>query len=367
MVECFHRCIKDTFRARCSSSEWTSHILWCLLAFRSSPQSFPIPPQQKLFLAHLWFCQGNFPLLQRIALPITLWRSNSSSTPPPASDIPMPLITTPFVFILAPPSHHPFSPPYSSPYKGLRKFPHTFLLQMADHLETISVSSLKPFHLPPNTPSTQPPLRGCPPLPKLSSSILKKQSKPDTHPLPRSLSGFHFPPPTRVGNFRQKNYSAEDGIDGTIGLFRRNSGCSAEQKTLGIPFRTVPQKRRMLGILYNGTKIEANSRIFVLNHSVEQKTLGILFRTVPQRRKMLGISFRKARNELFLPRNNGSHSESIPRNFFGTKFRCQPYHLLPPVHPGPQNFLPVFHISFLDWMKSFYKLNRFPINILVFT
>jgi hypothetical protein len=32
-------------------------------------------------------------------------------------------------------------------------------------------------------------------------------------------------------------------------------------------------------------------------------------------------------NEHFLPRNNGSCcSESIPRNFFGTKLRCQPYH-----------------------------------------
>jgi hypothetical protein len=30
------------------------------------------------------------------------------------------------------------------------------------------------------------------------------------------------------------------------------------------------------------------------------------------------------RNEQFLPRNNGNHSESIPRNFFGTKFRSQP-------------------------------------------
>jgi hypothetical protein len=44
----------------------------------------------------------------------------------------------------------------------------------------------------------------------------------------------------RVGSFRQKNYSAEDGIGRTIGLFRRNSGCSAERKTLGIPFRTIP-------------------------------------------------------------------------------------------------------------------------------
>ncbi len=36
----------------------------------------------------------------------------------------------------------------------------------------------------------------------------------------------------RVGYFRQKNYPAEDGIDGTNGYFRMNSDYSAEQKTL---------------------------------------------------------------------------------------------------------------------------------------
>jgi hypothetical protein len=92
--------------------------------------------------------------------------------------------------------------------------------------------------------------------------------------------------------YRQKNNSAEDGIDGTIGLSGRNSGCSAEHKTLGIPFRTIPQRRRMLGIMYHGTKIEANSRNSALNHSAEQKTLEMPFRNVPHRRKMLGIPFR---------------------------------------------------------------------------
>ncbi len=49
----------------------------------------------------------------------------------------------------------------------------------------------------------------------------------------------------RVRNFRQKNNSAEDGIDGTNVLFRRNSGFSAEQKILGIPFWTIPWNRKM--------------------------------------------------------------------------------------------------------------------------
>ncbi len=46
----------------------------------------------------------------------------------------------------------------------------------------------------------------------------------------------------RVGNFRQKNNSAEDGIDGTNGYFRRNSDCSAEQ-TIS-EFRSEPFRGR---------------------------------------------------------------------------------------------------------------------------
>jgi hypothetical protein len=76
---------------------------------------------------------------------------------------------------------------------------------------------------------------------------------------------------TRVGNFRQKNYSAGNGIDRTISLFRRNFSCSEEQKTLGIPFRNIPQRRKMLGILNHGTKMERNSRNSVLNHSGEKE------------------------------------------------------------------------------------------------
>jgi hypothetical protein len=48
----------------------------------------------------------------------------------------------------------------------------------------------------------------------------------------------------RVGNFRQKNNSAEDGsgIDGTNGYFRRNSGCFAEQEFS--EFRSEPFRGR---------------------------------------------------------------------------------------------------------------------------
>jgi hypothetical protein len=52
------------------------------------------------------------------------------------------------------------------------------------------------LNLPPNTPPAQPPLRGLPPLPQPSPSILKKHPKPrPSPPLPKSLSSSLFPPP----------------------------------------------------------------------------------------------------------------------------------------------------------------------------
>jgi hypothetical protein len=119
----------------------------------------------------------------------------------------------------------------------------------------------------------------------------------------------------------------------------------------------------MLRILYHGSKLsefrsaplrgsEINSKYFPWNkkrrklsefrpkHVFDEKMLSILFAgarffvpliffmtfpSVPG----LGIdssgNLGMPRKEHFLPRNNETHSESIPRNFFGTKFHCQPY------------------------------------------
>ncbi len=90
---------------------------------------------------------------------------------------------------------------------------------------------------------------------------------------------------SRVGNFRQKNYSAEDGVDGTIGLFRgtensRNSipNHSAEEKNAQ---NSAPWNKNIskLSIFrsepFRGTE---NSRNSVPNRSAVEKMLGIPFR-----------------------------------------------------------------------------------------
>ncbi len=73
----------------------------------------------------------------------------------------------------------------------------------------------------------------------------------------------------RVGNFRQKNNSAKDGIDGTNGYFRRNSGCSAEQKTS--EFRSESFRGRENNSEFRSVeqKIVANSQNSFPNPSAE--------------------------------------------------------------------------------------------------
>jgi hypothetical protein len=104
---------------------------------------------------------------------------------------------------------------------------------------------------------------------------------------------------SRVGNFRQKSYSAEDGIDETIlvrsggilAAFRLFRGTEISRNS--VPNHSVEEKNawnsvqwnknrsrllefrgreKMLGIPFGITKIEANSRDSVPNPSAEEKT-----------------------------------------------------------------------------------------------
>jgi hypothetical protein len=107
---------------------------------------------------------------------------------------------------------------------------------------------------------------------------------------------FRSPTWSRVGNFRQKNNSAEDGIDGTNGYFRRNSGCSAEQNFS--EFRSEP---------FRGTEIEANSWNSLPNPSTEEK---ITRNSVPRNRNRSKLS--EFPSEPFSGRENNSEFRSEP-------------------------------------------------------
>ncbi len=150
-------------------------------------------------------------------------------------------------------------------------------------------------------------------------------------------------PHYRVAIFREKNYSAGHGTDGTFDSFRRNTAClknalnsvpshSAEFRSIpgkmkSSEFRSEPFRRR-----------EKHSELlnFIPSHSTEFFFL-TEFRFVPFRielRKMgRSETHETPRKEHFFPRNNENFSESNPQNFFGTEFRWPPYSINVPGIP----------------------------------
>ncbi len=123
-----------------------------------------------------------------------------------------------------------------------------------------------------------------------------------------------------IGNLRQKNNSAEDEIDRTIGLFRWNSCCSAEKKTLGILFRIIPQRRKKARNSVPWRKIEANSRNSVTNHSVEEKPTR---NSVPWNKQRSKLS--EFRSEAYLGQKHTVKSVWWSRIFCKANF----FHVLP--------------------------------------
>ncbi len=92
-------------------------------------------------------------------------------------------------------------------------------------------------------------------------------------------------------------------------------------------FRSKPFRGRETSSVFRseaclGPKQAANYvcwiRIFV------KPIIFLSFRSVPSFGIDSSVKLGMPWNVHFLPRSNGIHPESIPRNFFGTKFRCQP-------------------------------------------
>jgi hypothetical protein len=150
---------------------------------------------------------------------------------------------------------------------------------------------------------------------------------PLCHTSTDSLSVCHSQ--SRVGNFRPKNYSAEDGIDGKICLFRRNSGCSAKRKNSrnSVPKGSAEEKNVRNSVPWNkirSKRSEFHSEPFRGREnnsefrSVEQKykqALGILFR--PFRGRDNNSEFR---SEACLGRKHAVNSVCWSRIFAKTNF-----------------------------------------------
>jgi hypothetical protein len=173
LVERFHRRLKEALQARCAGPDWLAHLPWVLLAIRTAaPLEGGLSPAEAVMgcqpiLPGEFLAPGEPPLaeflekIQTDALqsPRPILHKN---TPLPTA-LPPDLAASEFVFVRRDSSAPPLTPPYTGPFKVLRRSTHTFQVQIGNRTETISTHRLKACVSSSETAAAEPPRRGRPP------------------------------------------------------------------------------------------------------------------------------------------------------------------------------------------------------------
>jgi hypothetical protein len=170
LVERFHRCLKDSLRARLASSDWVDHLPWVLLGIRSSiPLEGGLSPAEAVMgcqpLLPSQYLPVGEPLLEsflnepRASFLKTPRPVTHKNTPLPVS-LPPELLMTDFVLIRKDVNSPPLSQPYDGPYRVLRRSLHSFQLQVGFKTEEVSTHRLKVCRATADTAAAIPPRRG---------------------------------------------------------------------------------------------------------------------------------------------------------------------------------------------------------------
>jgi transposase InsO family protein len=153
LVERFHRRLKEALQARLAGPDWLTHLPWVLLGIRTAVllEGGPTPAEAVMgwqpILPEELLSTGESPLeefLEKIKTdalnpPRPVLHKN---TPLPDA-LPPDLAVADFVFIRRDSVAPPLTPPYTGPFKVLRRALHTFQVQVGNRTETISTHRLK--------------------------------------------------------------------------------------------------------------------------------------------------------------------------------------------------------------------------------
>ncbi len=174
LVERFHRRLKEALRARLATSDWMQHLPWVLLGIRTATplEGGPSPAEAVMgcqpILPGEFLATGEPPLedfLDRIRTDALLApRAISHKNTPLPTTLPSELATADFVFVRRDSAAPPLTPPYSGPFRVLRRSLHDFQLQIGNRSEIVSTHRLKTCISPPDVTAAVPPRRGRPPL-----------------------------------------------------------------------------------------------------------------------------------------------------------------------------------------------------------
>jgi hypothetical protein len=173
LVERFHRRLKEALQARLAGPDWLSHLPWVLLGIRAAVPLEGGPSPAEAVMGCQPILPGEFLTTGMPPVAEFLEKIQTDSLLPPRLVIqknkPLPtmlppdLATADFVFVRGDSVAPPLMPPYSGPFKVLRRALHAFQVQIGSRPETISTHRLKTCVSSPDTAAAVPPRRGRPP------------------------------------------------------------------------------------------------------------------------------------------------------------------------------------------------------------
>ena len=156
LVERMHRTLKAALISRCTDADWISHLPWVLLGLRTTPkEGIDVSAAEMVFgdplVVPAEFFPGtpDSPDLSRLRAlvgkhaPCPQTYKNTRATHVPAS-----LSSATHVFVRVDKHRPPLSPPYSGPYKILRRKKKALLLQIKGAHDWVSIDRVKPAFLP---------------------------------------------------------------------------------------------------------------------------------------------------------------------------------------------------------------------------
>ena len=185
LVERFHRNLKASLKTRLNGPNWMDELPWALLGTRTAPKEDLNTSSAELVYGSPLTVPGDFvpdsnpaPASQELQQ-LRERVGNLRPTPTSAhgerhikSYIPLSLQQARFVFIRHDARKSPLQTPYDGPFEVLQRSEKSFILQVGNRQEIVSIDRLKPviLDLSQSPEVAQPPRRGRPPKITVQSS-----------------------------------------------------------------------------------------------------------------------------------------------------------------------------------------------------
>ena len=143
LIERWHRSLKASLRARLDGPDWINQLPWVLLGLRTTPRDdSPTSPAEQIYKHHVQLPGDTLPPAATNTSPVVPSPAHHHSNS--KVSVPNELWDSPYVFVRCDAHRSPLERPYLGPYRVVSRTEKTFLLDLGNRNDSVSVDRLKP-------------------------------------------------------------------------------------------------------------------------------------------------------------------------------------------------------------------------------